>query len=91
MELLLLHGDWSERLPEFASPPQLPPRKVSRPQFPILDPFPVLEDETVDKSAPGADIGKDQQGSYRWFSRLISIQILIEYNKHHNFARSYNF
>ncbi|KAG5314724.1 P85A kinase, partial [Acromyrmex insinuator] len=61
MELLLLHGDWSERLPEFASPPQLPPRKVSRPQFPILDPFPVLEDETVDKTAPGTDTGKDQQ------------------------------
>ncbi|XP_018338668.1 PREDICTED: uncharacterized protein LOC108746411 isoform X1 [Trachymyrmex septentrionalis] len=61
MELLLLHGDWSERLPEFASPPQLPPRKVSRPQFPILDPFPVLEDEAVDKTAPGADTGKDQQ------------------------------
>ncbi|XP_014482039.1 PREDICTED: phosphatidylinositol 3-kinase regulatory subunit alpha isoform X2 [Dinoponera quadriceps] len=61
MELLLLHGDWNERLPEFASPPQLPPRKVSRPQFPILDPFPVLEDETVDRSAPGTDTGKDQQ------------------------------
>ncbi|XP_011707782.1 PREDICTED: uncharacterized protein LOC105462682 [Wasmannia auropunctata] len=59
MELLLLHGDWNERLPEFASPPQLPPRKVSRPQFPILDPFP--EDEAVDRTAPGADTGKDQQ------------------------------
>ncbi|XP_063994479.1 uncharacterized protein LOC135172035 isoform X1 [Diachasmimorpha longicaudata] len=35
MELLLLHGDWGERLPEFASAPQLPPRKVSRPQYPI--------------------------------------------------------
>ena len=78
MELLLLHGDWSERLPEFASPPQLPPRKVSRPQFPILDPFPVLEDEVVDKTAPGADTGKDQQ-PHRWSSNsiLISIQILI--------------
>nr|XP_012215205.1 PREDICTED: uncharacterized protein LOC105667777 isoform X1 [Linepithema humile] len=61
MELLLLHGDWNERLPEFASPPQLPPRKVSRPQFPILDPFPALEDEAVDRTAPGADTGKDQQ------------------------------
>ncbi|XP_020283754.1 phosphatidylinositol 3-kinase regulatory subunit alpha isoform X2 [Pseudomyrmex gracilis] len=61
MELLLLHGDWSVKLPEFASPPQLPPRKVSRPQFPILDPFPGLEDETVDRTAPGADAGKEQQ------------------------------
>ncbi|EFN87788.1 Phosphatidylinositol 3-kinase regulatory subunit alpha [Harpegnathos saltator] len=61
MELLLLHGDWNERLPEFASAPQLPPRKVSRPQFPILDPFPVLEDEAVDRSAPVTDTGKDQQ------------------------------
>lgn len=78
MELLLLHGDWNERLPEFASPPQLPPRKVSRPQFPILDPFPVLEDETVDRTAPGADTGKDQQ-THRWSLNLIliSIQILI--------------
>ncbi|XP_072751264.1 uncharacterized protein Pi3k21b [Anoplolepis gracilipes] len=61
MEFLLLHGDWNERLPEFASPPQLPPRKVSRPQFPILDQFPILEDDAVDKTAPGADTGKDQQ------------------------------
>ncbi|XP_032680236.1 phosphatidylinositol 3-kinase regulatory subunit alpha isoform X2 [Odontomachus brunneus] len=61
MELLLLHGDWNERLPEFASPPQLPPRKVSRPQFPIMDPYPVPEDEAVDRSAPGTDTSKDQQ------------------------------
>ncbi|XP_015512895.1 phosphatidylinositol 3-kinase regulatory subunit alpha isoform X1 [Neodiprion lecontei] len=39
MELLLLHGDWGEKLPEFASAPQLPPRKVSRPQFPVVDQF----------------------------------------------------
>ncbi|XP_012277120.1 phosphatidylinositol 3-kinase regulatory subunit alpha [Orussus abietinus] len=45
MELLLLHGDWNERLPEFASAPQLPPRKVSRPQFPVLDPFPNIEED----------------------------------------------
>lgn len=44
MELLLLHGNWNERLPEFASAPQLPPRKVSRPQFPVLDHFTSLED-----------------------------------------------
>ncbi|TGZ49326.1 Phosphatidylinositol 3-kinase regulatory subunit alpha [Temnothorax longispinosus] len=61
MELLLLHGVWNEKLPEFASPPQLPPRKVSRPQFPVLDSFPILEDEAVDRTAPGADTGKDQQ------------------------------
>ncbi|XP_036142290.1 phosphatidylinositol 3-kinase regulatory subunit alpha isoform X2 [Monomorium pharaonis] len=60
-ELLLLHGDWNEKLPEFASPPQLPPRKVSRPQFPILDPYSVLEDEAVDRTASGPDTGKDQQ------------------------------
>ncbi|GLH08299.1 Phosphatidylinositol-3-kinase p85 alpha [Gryllus bimaculatus] len=29
MELLLLHGDWGEKLPEFASAPALPPRKVN--------------------------------------------------------------
>lgn len=31
LELLLLHGDWGEKLPEFMSAPVLPPRKVSRP------------------------------------------------------------
>ncbi|KAM0736326.1 Phosphatidylinositol 3-kinase regulatory subunit alpha [Formica fusca] len=61
MELLLLHGDWNEKLPEFASPPQLPPRKVSRPQFPILDQLSILEGDAVDRTAPGADTGKDQQ------------------------------
>ncbi|KMQ92475.1 phosphatidylinositol 3-kinase regulatory subunit alpha [Lasius niger] len=61
MELLLLHGNWNESLPEFAGPPQLPARKVSKPQFPILDPFPVLEDNAVDRTAPGADTGKDHQ------------------------------
>ncbi|XP_011307012.1 uncharacterized protein Pi3K21B [Fopius arisanus] len=45
MELLLLHGNWGERLPEFASAPQLPPRKVSRPQFPI-EPFSTLDEDT---------------------------------------------
>ncbi|OXU28354.1 hypothetical protein TSAR_008311 [Trichomalopsis sarcophagae] len=48
MELLLLQCDWGERLPEFASAPLLPPRKVSRPQFPVIDPataFAGLEDE----------------------------------------------
>jgi len=30
MELLLLHGKWGETLPQFASPPLLPPRKPSR-------------------------------------------------------------
>lgn len=78
MELLLLHGDWNEKLPEFASPPQLPPRKVSRPQFPILDQPSILEGDALDRTAPGADTGKDQQ-SHRWFSSLIliSVQILI--------------
>lgn len=77
-EMLLLHGNWNERLPEFASPPQLPPRKVSRPQFPIVDSYPAAEDDAADRTAPGADTGKDQQ-SHRWFSSLIliSIQILI--------------
>lgn len=31
LELLLLHGDWGEKLPEAMSAPALPPRKVSRP------------------------------------------------------------
>ncbi|XP_015190692.1 PREDICTED: phosphatidylinositol 3-kinase regulatory subunit alpha-like isoform X2 [Polistes dominula] len=62
MELLLLHVDWNERLPEFASAPQLPPRKFSRPQFPVLDSFPVLEeDNTTEKSGSAGDSGKDQQ------------------------------
>lgn len=62
MELLLLHVDWNERLPEFASAPQLPPRKFSRPQFPVLDPFPVLEeDNSTERSGPAGDSGKDQQ------------------------------
>jgi phosphoinositide-3-kinase regulatory subunit len=29
MELLLVHGEWGESLPEFSSVPSLPPRKVS--------------------------------------------------------------
>ncbi|XP_066997352.2 phosphatidylinositol 3-kinase regulatory subunit alpha isoform X2 [Anabrus simplex] len=37
MELLLLHGDWGEKLPEFASAPALPPRKVSRPHPPAVE------------------------------------------------------
>ncbi|XP_014233043.1 uncharacterized protein LOC106656534 isoform X2 [Trichogramma pretiosum] len=37
MELLLLKCDWCERLPEFSSPPQLPPRKVSRAQFTVAE------------------------------------------------------
>ena len=44
--MLLLQCDWGERLPEFANAPLLPPRKVSRPQFPMLDPsFASLEEE----------------------------------------------
>jgi hypothetical protein len=31
MELLLYKGDWDESLPEFASAPAIPPRKISRP------------------------------------------------------------
>ncbi|CAH0394038.1 unnamed protein product [Bemisia tabaci] len=30
IEMLLFYGDWGEKLPEFASAPALPPRKVSR-------------------------------------------------------------
>ncbi|KAJ8980586.1 hypothetical protein NQ317_018713 [Molorchus minor] len=30
VELLLLQCDWGEKLPEFASAPAIPPRKVSR-------------------------------------------------------------
>ncbi|XP_044016208.1 phosphatidylinositol 3-kinase regulatory subunit alpha isoform X2 [Aphidius gifuensis] len=37
IELLLLYGNWGEKLPEFASAPQPPPRKVSRPQFPVIE------------------------------------------------------
>ncbi|XP_051171455.1 phosphatidylinositol 3-kinase regulatory subunit alpha isoform X2 [Leptopilina boulardi] len=62
MELLLLHGNWNEKLPEFASPPQLPPRKVSRPPIPVLESFPGLEEELVaggDRSTPG-ESNKDQ-------------------------------
>lgn len=47
MELLLLNGNWGERLPEFASAPQLPPRKVSRPQFPVLEPYLSLNDDSM--------------------------------------------
>lgn len=47
MELLLLHGNWGERLPEFANPPRLPPRKVSRPQFPVLEQFNTMDDDNV--------------------------------------------
>ncbi|KAG8281009.1 Phosphatidylinositol 3-kinase regulatory subunit gamma [Homalodisca vitripennis] len=30
MEMLLVHGEWGEKLPEFLSAPALPPRKISR-------------------------------------------------------------
>nr|XP_033341420.1 uncharacterized protein LOC117229216 isoform X1 [Megalopta genalis] len=63
MEILLLHGDWNEKLPQFASPPQLPPRKVSRPQFAVLDPIGTLEDDsTMDRS--GLE-NKDPQQQHR--------------------------
>ncbi|XP_029034071.2 phosphatidylinositol 3-kinase regulatory subunit alpha isoform X2 [Osmia bicornis bicornis] len=63
IEILLLHGDWNERLPQFASPPQLPPRKVSRPQFPVLDPFPVLDEDsaTMAPSTSSAESNQQQQ------------------------------
>ncbi|XP_076667877.1 uncharacterized protein LOC143368733 isoform X2 [Andrena cerasifolii] len=62
MEMLLLHGVWNERLPQFASPPQLPPRKVSRPQFPVLDPFPVLEEDgSIDRSSSCTEKKEQQQ------------------------------
>lgn len=65
MEILLLHGDWNEKLPQFASPPQLPPRKVSRPQFPVLDPFSMLEEDgSMDRSVSGLE-NKDQQQPLR--------------------------
>nr|CAD7401919.1 unnamed protein product [Timema cristinae] len=37
MEMLLLYGEWGEKLPEFASAPALPPRKVSRHHPPIVE------------------------------------------------------
>lgn len=30
VEMLLMHGQWGEKLPEFVSAPALPPRKISR-------------------------------------------------------------
>lgn len=33
IELLLFHGDWNERMPEFNSAPALPPRKPSHPNI----------------------------------------------------------
>ncbi|XP_024940412.1 phosphatidylinositol 3-kinase regulatory subunit alpha isoform X5 [Cephus cinctus] len=62
MELLLLHGDWNERLPEFASAPQLPPRKVSRPLFPVLEHFPTLEE---DMAASERSSGADKEQPHR--------------------------
>ena len=61
MELLLLHGNWNEKLPEFASAPQLPPRKVSRPPFPVLESFSGFEEElgNNDRITPG-ESNKDQ-------------------------------
>lgn len=66
VEVLLLHGDWNERLPQFASPPQLPPRKVSRPQFPVLDPFSVLdEDNSMDRTVSVSESKESQQQPHR--------------------------
>ncbi|XP_043256902.1 phosphatidylinositol 3-kinase regulatory subunit alpha isoform X1 [Colletes gigas] len=66
MEMLLLHGEWNERLPQFASPPQLPPRKVSRPQFPVLDAYSVLEeDSSMDRSSSSNTDNKEQQQPLR--------------------------
>ncbi|XP_076751688.1 phosphatidylinositol 3-kinase regulatory subunit alpha isoform X2 [Xylocopa sonorina] len=63
VEVLLLHGDWNEKLPQFASPPQLPPRKVSRPQFPVLDPFSVLDEDnsSMERSAVVPESKEPQQ------------------------------
>ncbi|KOC68223.1 Phosphatidylinositol 3-kinase regulatory subunit alpha [Habropoda laboriosa] len=65
IEILLLHGDWNERLPQFASKPQLPPRKVSRPQFPVLDPFPVLEEDTSMERSTSVSETKEPQQPHR--------------------------
>lgn len=64
MEMLLLHCDWNERLPEFASAPQLPPRKVSRPQYPVFDAAPIIENEAppaTDRTAAAADCSIKEQ------------------------------
>ncbi|XP_058794763.1 phosphatidylinositol 3-kinase regulatory subunit alpha-like isoform X2 [Phymastichus coffea] len=64
MELLLLHCDWGERLPEFANAPLLPPRKVSRPQFPVMDAatFASLEEEVNrERQLLDNQSSKDQQ------------------------------
>lgn len=37
MEMLLLHGQWGEKLPEFVSAPALPPRKISRVAPPLTE------------------------------------------------------
>ncbi|XP_066580977.1 phosphatidylinositol 3-kinase regulatory subunit alpha isoform X2 [Prorops nasuta] len=62
MEILLLHCNWNETLPEFASAPQLPPRKVSKPHFPVMEPYLDLEEESsVERSHFVPDANKDQQ------------------------------
>ncbi|XP_017888284.1 phosphatidylinositol 3-kinase regulatory subunit alpha isoform X2 [Ceratina calcarata] len=67
VEVLLLHGDWNEKLPQFASPPQLPPRKVSRPQFLVLDPLSVLDEDTssLDRSVSMPENKESQQQPHR--------------------------
>lgn len=70
MEMLLLHGDWNEKLPQFASPPQLPPRKVSRPQFPVLDPFAGLEEESAMVRSTSCTENKDQQQQHRYVASV---------------------
>ncbi|XP_047101882.1 phosphatidylinositol 3-kinase regulatory subunit alpha [Schistocerca piceifrons] len=60
MELLLLNGKWGEKLPEFASAPTLPPRKVSRPHLPAVE-LETEKEKTVSDSPPSL-----QEAEWYW-------------------------
>lgn len=61
MELLLLNCDWGEKLPEFASAPVVPPRKISRIGSGLSTDSASLSslmvDLDLDKSGSGAGVG----------------------------------
>ncbi|EEB18358.1 Phosphatidylinositol 3-kinase regulatory subunit alpha, putative [Pediculus humanus corporis] len=59
LELLLLHGDWGEKLPEFMSAPILPPRKVSRP-----GPHPYRDDLELERDR---DSAQQQLKDAEWY------------------------
>jgi len=60
LELLLLHGDWGEKVPEAMSAPALPPRKFLRPSPEMAEPEPPSDAALNDAEWYWGDITREE-------------------------------